>query len=104
MKIIRAKTHRLPRDRYCGLVSTSFTACLQARKSLFTRADTVEPFVQTLAQVLKDHSCTAVYCFMPDHLHLIISGTSLTSDTLLAMEEFKQRTGWWLRTNASGVW
>jgi len=37
---------------------------------------------------------------MPDHLHVIVVGTSSISDTLLVMERFKQRTGWWLRTNA----
>ncbi len=40
---------------------------------------------------------------MPDHVHIIVAGTSADSDTLRAFERFKQRTGWWLKTRTTGV-
>jgi putative transposase len=34
------------------------------------------------------------YCFMPDHLHLLISGVRETSDCLAFINGFKQRSGY----------
>ena len=103
MKPIRAKPHRLSRDRYRGLVSTSFTACLKPRRPFFTTSATVEPAIEILRNTLKDNSCSGVYCFMPDHVHVIVTGTSLDSDTFMAFERFKQQSGWWLKKNTLGV-
>ncbi len=40
---------------------------------------------------------------MPDHLHLLIQGTSDESDVWKAVVSFKQRTGFWLATNRPAI-
>jgi REP element-mobilizing transposase RayT len=40
-----------------------------------------------------------IYTFMPDHVHTISIGTTADSNGLHSMERFKQRTGWWLKSN-----
>ena len=99
MKSIRARPHRLTRERYRGYVSVSFTACIEPRKPFFTTAKRVGIFVETLSIAVCRYSCNIVYCFMPDHVHLVVSGKSSVSDTLMVMETFKQQTGWWLKEN-----
>jgi len=35
---------------------------------------------------------------MPDHLHLVAMGSSERSDVLRGLEDFKQLSGYWLKT------
>jgi REP element-mobilizing transposase RayT len=37
-----------------------------------------------------------VYCYMPDHQHLIVSGIDSEADTLSLIRRYKQKTGYWL--------
>jgi REP element-mobilizing transposase RayT len=90
------KHHRLPRSHYQGRVWASFTLCIEQRKRLFVDARVVEAFVSLLKQIAEKHDFRAIYCFMPDHLHLISLGRSDHSDILLGVEEFKQLSGHWL--------
>jgi len=36
---------------------------------------------------------------MPDHQHIIITGTCIDSDVWKAMVSYKQKTGFWMSTN-----
>ena len=36
---------------------------------------------------------------MPDHQHLIVSGTGVEADTLKFIKAYKQKTGYWLAKN-----
>ena len=49
------------------------------------------------------HSCLAVYCFMPDHLHMVLHGENCHSDLWKMAVEFKQRSAYWLRCNKPGL-
>ena len=40
---------------------------------------------------------------MPDHVHLLVSGQSESSDAWAAVALFKQRTGFWLGKHRQGV-
>lgn len=40
---------------------------------------------------------------MPDHQHLIITGTCSDSDILNALVSYKQRTGYWMTANKAGI-
>ena len=101
---IREKPHRLPRDAYRGRVRVAFTTCVAARQPLFVAPHVVEPLVQTLSQAVEKHFCSvAIYCFMPDHLHLVLLGADECADTWKAMVDFKQRSGFWLSQHRPGV-
>jgi REP element-mobilizing transposase RayT len=91
--------HRLPRDRYKGRVSAAFTLCVRDRRLLFVEPYIVRSFVDFLKQVAEKRIFNVVFCFMPDHAHLISLGTNDESDLILGLEEFKQVTGHWLGAN-----
>jgi putative transposase len=94
---IREKTHRLDRELYRGTVSVSFTLCIQDSKPAFNEASLVKIFIEMLTGLTEKSSCTIpVYCFMPDHLHLIVRGTSDSSDVWKTVVAYKQKTGFWL--------
>ena len=93
------KYHRLPRYRYKGRVSASFTLCVQDRRCLFSEPDVVRSFADFLKEIAENRIFNVVFCFMPDHAHLIFMGTSHDSDLILGVEDFKQLTGHWLGAN-----
>jgi putative transposase len=41
---------------------------------------------------------------MPEHLHMLITGTNESSDTWRAITQFKQRTGYWLSKHTKARW
>ena len=94
---IHEKPHRLSRNAYIGRVSVAFTACVADRRFLFDEY-VVPVFVKMLDRALERFRCSApIYCFMPDHLHVIVQGQTEHSDTRAVMAAFKQRSGFWLR-------
>src|SRR5882724_2445093 len=94
---IRAKPHRLPREAYQGQVDVAITACLHERQELFREAVVVRHFMDVLTTAATAGSCRVpIYCFMPDHLHLILHGDSPSTDAWRVMSLFKQRSGFWL--------
>ena len=100
----REKPHRLPRASYCGDVTVAITACLANRNPLFVDPNAIAAMLDILRSVAKRHQCTVpVYCFMPEHVHLMLSGQSRESDTWQAMIDFKQASGFWLKQHAPGV-
>jgi putative transposase len=103
-KHMEEKKHRLPRYCYRGEVAVAFTACVAGGRGLFLDEAAVQASVAALEQAAEHNECTVpVYCFMPEHVHLILQGTCATSDTWQAMVEFKQRSGFWLKRNRPGI-
>ncbi len=101
---IREKPHRLPRDCYRGTVTVSITACVATRHALFTDASLVEGFVDVLGRTSCECACRVlIYCFMPDHLHLVLQGQDAAADAWQAMVDFKQRSGFWLHRYRRGA-
>lgn len=96
-KIIREKLHHLPTDHYCGIIWGSFTICVQHRQLLFESHSIVNRFVSILDSVRQLHACLVLlYCFMPDHLHLILQGEDELSDLYATILDFKQKAGIYL--------
>jgi REP element-mobilizing transposase RayT len=98
------KHHRLPREHYQGRVWASFTLCVEERWRLFVTRDIVKIFVDFLKQVAQMYDFRAIYCFMPDHVHVISMGNSNESDILLGIEAFKQASGYRLKKHYPGVY
>jgi REP element-mobilizing transposase RayT len=102
--IIREKQHRLLERNYQGEVSVSFTICIKDRVQLFKSPSAVNVFINILKSQVKESSCIIpVYCFMPDHQHLIVTGTDSTSEVLDFFKAYKQKTGYWLSQNLSSA-
>jgi len=67
-------------------------------------AATVGVFLQKLQTAMEKYHCLVlVYCFMPEHLHLIVRGQNDQADSWQAMVQFKQQTGFWLSQQRSKV-
>jgi putative transposase len=96
-KPIREKRHRLPRECYRGEVTVALTACIEDDQPLFLDPEVVNVFLQHLKAATEKHCCTVlVYCFMPEHVHLILRGMAPQADVWRAMVDYKQQTGFWL--------
>ncbi len=102
--VVREKRHRLPKEYYKGKVSAAFTLCLDRNSvaagfSLRER-DVVNIFTNILGSAVTKENCIVpVYCFMPDHQHLIITGTEQKADLWNAAVGYKQKTGFWMSVN-----
>ncbi len=107
MVVIRERKHRLPKEFYRGEISVAFTLCLKRESvsSGFLDSRIVDRFTDILTSVVSEADCyVPVYCFMPDHQHLIVSGRQKNSDIWSAIAKYKQKTGFWLSKNTSLRW
>jgi len=91
--IIREKRHRLPPERYRGQVIVAFTICADSSATNLIKSEHYSVAVAALEEAFAHHQGHAcVFVFMPDHLHLIVSGGGPGSDLLKLVAEFKQKT------------
>ncbi len=103
MQDYRTKKHRLERGFYVGTQTVAYTLCVCEHRKLFADAEVVERFLAALKLYADGEACLVpIYCFMPDHLHLMIRGRTDGSDMARVVAQFKQRTGRWLRLNRPG--
>jgi putative transposase len=91
---------------YRGRHRYSVTWCCDGRKSLFNKADVVD---LALAQILRacapSRMCVPAYCFMPDHLHLLVEGTEDDANARRFFTLAKQFSGYMhSQTYRSKLW
>jgi len=105
MEPIRERPHRLPDSHYVGQKAVVFTVCTDGRRNGLHRPDIAEPLIELFEKSLTDHNCRcAIYCIMPDHVHVMIIGNADDSDTKKAFVSFKIRSGRWLTLNSTLRW
>jgi putative transposase len=105
-KTFRRKNIRLPRPNYSGHQWYFLTACTQNRIPHLQGAELVSQHLVLLAEQAQRGSFNVpAYCFMPDHLHLLVSGLKDDSNCLAFMRTFKQRSGlaFW-RSSEGRLW
>jgi len=111
--VIKEKSHRLPKEFYRGEISVAFTLCIKndvasdidvASGFSLSKPKIVNTFTEILGSIINKQSCIVpVYCFMPDHQHLIITGTRGDSDIWKVIVSYKQKTGFWMSKNKPGM-
>jgi REP-associated tyrosine transposase len=90
----RRKPNRLPMEVYHGPRVYSLTLACQHRRRWFLDARLVAECVEALRVAAQVHNARVyAYCFMPDHLHLLVHGGARTFLPDL-MHDFKQVTGY----------
>jgi putative transposase len=95
MVAFRRKNIRLPRECYIGQQWYFLTTCTQDRVPRLRDSEIVSHHLSILREEAgKDSFAIQAYCFMPDHLHLLVNGTRDTSDCLAFINGFKQATGY----------
>src|SRR3990172_4609402 len=99
----RRKRNRLPLETYQGSRAYSLTLrCAQSRAA-FARGHVVQSCSETLRTCSEKHGFAVLaYCFMPDHLHLLVEGGP-QSDLPQFVKDFKQQTVYAHRRSNSGV-
>ncbi len=103
MSEYRDKKHRLPPERYIGKISISFTLCVDGNRKVFFEQADIYRHVELLTEQLARFDCLApIYCFMPDHLHVLTFGMSETANGKLAMDAFKLKSGRYLYNSSVG--
>jgi putative transposase len=96
------KRPRLKNFDYKGYHRYFVTICTHERNPIFKN----DVMVRQLIKVLKDTSKTFgfkvwAYCFMPDHLHLLIEGESPDSDLKRFISSYKQYTGYYYKNHVA---
>jgi putative transposase len=95
MPINHKKRIRLKGFHYKGCYRYFITICTLNKKPILKE----DPLVTWLVDALKEKSVSYgfkiwAYCFMPDHLHLLVEGTDSNSDMKRFISSYKQYTGY----------
>jgi len=89
-----ARPPRLPRFSYRGCYRYLLTFLTIHRSRLFEDPAAVQQaFEQIHRTAIIERFAILAYCFMPDHLHLVVAGLSFESDLKRFAKLAKQRSG-----------
>ena len=86
---------RLGSFSYQGHSAYFVTCCTFGRRDWLTDATRVDSVTEQLLQSAQASLFdVSAYCFMPEHVHALVEGTSDRSTFCPFMNDFKQRTGY----------
>jgi putative transposase len=101
----RERRHRLRREAYRGYVTAAFHACVAGRQPALTDPQVVAALRAMLSDAAERHGCRVLaYCFMPDHVHVLLQGLREDADLWAAIVRWKGVSGRWLAGNAAARW
>jgi len=91
---------------YAGLHRYFLTFCTDRRQKFFVDSAAVE---LVLSQILRagaeNRFAVLAYCFMPDHVHLLVEGEADSSDCLVFIKKAKQYSGFYFsKARGSKLW
>jgi putative transposase len=90
MCTFQRKRNRLSATSYRGPKAYFLTLCTRERKKAFQNVALVNSLLEVLRKTCYDHSFTVhAYCFMPDHLHLILAAESDSAQLSPVLQAFK---------------
>ena len=91
---------------YLGVHRYSLTICTDQRRPLFKTADAVLLVLSQISRSASDHDFAILaYCFMPDHLHLLVEGLADASDFRRFVTSAKQYSGFhYHKMFGRGLW
>jgi putative transposase len=79
---------------YIGLHRYFLTFCTSSRRRVFVSRERVDLVLEQIQRAAGENSFAILaYCFMPDHLHLLIESLSNSSDCLRFIRSAKQFSG-----------
>ena len=101
MTVVYKKRIHLKNFDYTGFYIYFVTLCVQRNVGqTFQVCDIVNHFVQTLKELSNNYDfCVWAYCFMPDHLHLLLEGKTENSNLRKFISMYKQKTGFYYKKN-----
>jgi len=87
------KRPRLKGFDYKGTHAYFITILTCKRQEVFTSFEAVNKVLSILGETILPDFNIAAYCFMPDHLHLLLLSKSPKSDLKRVIKDFKQKSG-----------
>ena len=101
-----SRPRRLDDFDYLGPNLYSLTFCTRDRQRVFTSDDVVQATLDQILLTAREQEMEIlVYCFMPDHLHLLVEGRSQFADLKEFAKLAKQRSGWrYSRAHGKRLW
>jgi len=85
------RPHRLKTFSYLGCYRYSLTFCTNFRAHLFVDAQVVQLVLSQFLRAAGEEGFSLLaYCFMPDHVHLLVQGDSEWSDGRRLIKQGKQ--------------
>ena len=97
---------RLKTFDYLGFYRYFLTICTYDRTRLFVDDQSVELVVMQLSRTSGDQRFLVMaYCFMPDHVHMLVEGNHPAADFREFVRIFKQRSAFsWKQRNETARW
>jgi putative transposase len=90
MSNFHRKRNRLPQASYLGRQIYFVTICSAQRRSVFTDSGLVALVLDVLRVKCSVHSFSVyAFCFMPNHIHLVLLGASDHSNLIALLRDFK---------------
>jgi putative transposase len=90
---------------YVGRNGYFVTIATKDRKPVFRERQLVESCLETLELCAERQGFVVLaHCFMPDHLHVLVEGTTGSSELSRFVKDFKQRTGYRARRGGLALW
>lgn len=101
---VRRRPPRLASFEYVGAYRYFVTLCTAGKRQVFVPGFDYASFVQVLSSLAGRFGVDVVtYCFMPDHLHLLLEGTENTNLKEF-IRVFKQMTSYHCKSALGGFW
>ena len=100
------KRPRLKNFDYKGTHAYFITILTKDHGMYFKKAEVVDNLANILLESAKSEKFKIfAYCFMPDHLHLLVVGEDDKSDLKKFISLFKQKSGYWFKkSNNENLW
>ena len=96
--MLTSKPHRLKDFDYAGLHRYFLTFCTFQRQPRFTMSDAVDlVLLQIQRAAHQDRFALIVYCFMPDHVHLLVQAQADDSDARRFIRAVKQYSAFYFK-------
>jgi putative transposase len=104
--MITKRPKRLDGVSYVGFQRYFLTFCTAYRHRAFENYALVDSCLVQLRLCAERHDIALVaYCFMPDHVHLLVSGVAESTDVRAFVAAFKQATGFaYRRQHEKRLW
>jgi REP-associated tyrosine transposase len=97
---------RLKTFDYLGFYRYFLTICAYDRVPIFIGDQSVDRVLMQLSRTADDqHFLVIAYCFMPDHVHMLVEGNHPAADFCEFVRIFKQRSSFaWKQSNGTALW
>jgi putative transposase len=91
---------------YQGLHRYFLTFCTDHRSRVFVSQEVVDPVIAQIARAAESNAFAIIaYCFMPDHLHLLIEAQSEASNAKAFIKAAKQYSAFYhSKAHGSRLW